>query len=574
MASMPPQKWGEARAAIFDEIERFKHAPVRGEELEKARRQIERAMYRELETMEGQAANLGYYQLLGDYRLADRHREAVSAVSPEQLVDVARRYFHPDNCSLVSYLPEGVPAPSTEVVESGMRKSLSSDGGITETGAGAHEPVNAPADTVGERRRAAKEQGVDDRPMSLFRLDNGVRVLLKRRPTVPMVSILTVFPGGSRYEPAGKSGLATLTHRAVIKGTENYGPEEITERIESLGGNIESFGSFDSGGVYMSVLSEHLDGALEVYNDVVRRPRFDGDRVAKEKERALQELAKRHDNPVHLAMDALFRDVFGDHPYAWPFFGERGQAAALAETDCAAWYQSLLVPESLVVTLVGDVDEGTARRVTERLLGDMPAVSAAPSPVFEAGDRPVTPGIHVLRKRNLKQAVTFVGYTAPPMLSDDAVALDVLNGVLSGLGGRLFVELRDKRSLGYMTGSALNSLFDRSIFFGYANPAPDRVDEAVDVIQAELDKVTKEVVTEDEFERSREWLIGSQLMQLQRNGSQANAYGTYEALGFGYGVVDRIPDLIREVTREKIRETAQRVFVAENAAIVKLLPEE
>jgi zinc protease len=160
------------------------------------------------------------------------------------------------------------------------------------------------------------------------------------------------------------------------------------------------------------------------------------------------------------------------------------------------------------------------------------------------------------------------------MLSDEAMALDVLNGVLAGLGGRLFVELRDKRSLGYMTGSALNSLFARSVFFGYANPAPDRVDEAVEVIHAELEKVTREVVTEVEFERSRQWLIGSQLMQLQRNGSQASAYGSYEALGFGYNTVDRTPELIQKVTREAIRDAAAAVFVPENAVIVKLLPEE
>ena len=249
------------------------------------------------------------------------------------------------------------------------------------------------------------------------------------------------------------------------------------------------------------------------------------------------------------------------------------QAAALSETDCAHWYRSLLVPETAVVAFVGDIDGERAREVAERLFGDLPP-APAPQPAFAAPQQPVSPGVHVLRKKDLKQAVTFVGYTAPPMLTDDAVALDVLNGVLAGLGGRLFVELRDKRSLGYMTGSAFNSLHARSVFFGYANPAPDRVDEAVDVIQAELAKATKELVTETEFERSREWLIGSQLMQLQRNGSQATAYGTFEALGFGYGVVERTPDLIRAVTRERIRDAAAGVFIPENAVIVKLLPAE
>jgi zinc protease len=222
--------------------------------------------------------------------------------------------------------------------------------------------------------------------------------------------------------------------------------------------------------------------------------------------------------------------------------------------------------------MVGDIGEDRARSLAESLLGDLPA-GPIPTPAFAAGERPARPGLCVLRRKNMQQAVTFVGYTAPPMLTDDAIALSVLNGVLAGLGGRLFVELRDKRSLGYMTGSAFNPLRERSIFFGYANPKPEGVDEAVSVIQAELEKVARETVTQEEFERSREWLIGTQLMQLQRNGSQAAAYGTYEALGFGYGVVDRTPQMIQAVTRERMREAAARVFVPENMVVVKLLPD-
>jgi zinc protease len=323
----------------------------------------------------------------------------------------------------------------------------------------------------------------------------------------------------------------------------------------------------------MGVLSEGLDAALDVYEEVLRRPRFEAERVVRERDQALEELAQRRDNPVYLAMDALFRDVFGDHPYAWPFFGEPDEAAALTGEDCSAWYESLLVPENAVLAIVGDIDEARARDVAHRLLGDLPE-GAVPAPQPAAAESPVTPGLHVLRKRDLQQSVTFVGYTAPPMLTDDAVALDVLNGILSGLGGRLFVELRDKRSLGYMTGSAFNSMKQRSLFFGYANPSAAGIDEAVDVIQAELEKVTRELVTDVEIERSKEWLIGTQLMRLQRNGSQASAYGTYEALGFGYAVVDRTPEMIQAVTRERIRDAASRVFVPENAVVVKLLPEE
>jgi zinc protease len=124
-----------------------------------------------------------------------------------------------------------------------------------------------------------------------------------------------------------------------------------------------------------------------------------------------------------------------------------------------------------------------------------------------------------------------------------------------------------------MTGSAYNALFQRGIFFGYANPGAEGVDEAVRVILHELDLVTREPVSDAEMSLAKEWLTGSHVMELQRNGAQASEYGTFEALGFGYEVVDEIPDWIRAVTKEQMMAVAKSVFDPKRAVIVRMLPE-
>jgi zinc protease len=272
-------------------------------------------------------------------------------------------------------------------------------------------------------------------------------------------------------------------------------------------------------------------------------------------------------------MDHLFRAMFGDHPYAHPFLGEASEVEALTAEDCAGWYRGLLAPERAVLSMVGDLTVDRARTIAEKLLGDLKPHDA-PTPREAAPAAPVKPGEMVLRRSGIKQAVTFVGFPAPAMMTEASTALEVLNGVLTGLGGRLFVELRDKRSLGYMTGSAYNALFQRGIFFGYANPGAEGIEEAVRVILHELDKVTKEKVTDEELARSREWLLGSHIMELQRNGAQAAAYGTYEALGYGWEAVDRVREDIKAVTRDAMLDAARSVFVKDNAVIVRMLPKE
>ncbi len=568
-ASMPPAKWETACGALLTEIERFKQDLVSESELDKARRQVERSMYRELETMEGQASNIGYYQLLGDFRLADRHREAIQRVTPDEIMEVARKYFHPSNLSLVGYVPKsfGLETMTYERVLGVVESSLSSTGGVSEMPQAPASVVPATASAETHAARANEDSGVTS-----FTLDNGVRVLLKQRPNVPLVSMLTVFPGGGRFEPAGQSGLGVLTHRVLTKGGTRFSAEEIAEKIEGLGGSIDSYSSFDTGGVSVGVLSEFAEEAVEIYRDVLREPKFDVGRIEQEKTRLLEELARRHDNPVPFAMDHLFRAVFGAHPYAHPFLGEAKEVNALGARDCTEWYHSLLAPKQVVLSIVGDLSIDRARRIAERLLGDL-AERPGVAPRDDVPALPAKPGEHILRRAGIKQAVTFVGFTAPRMETPESIALEVANGVLTGLGGRLFVELRDKRSLGYMTGSAYNSLYGSGIFFGYANPGAEGIDEAVRVILHELDLISREPVSDEELSRAKEWLAGSHVMELQRNGAQAVGYGTYEALGFGWPALDRIPGEIRAVTKEEIMAVCRATFTRENAVIVRMLPE-
>ena len=566
-ASTPGDKWNDACDAVFEELSRFRCEPVGRDELMKACRQVEKSMYGEIETVEGQASNLGYYELLGDYKLAEEHREAIRKVAPEEIMNVADKYFRTDNCSIVSYLPEdrALREPTKDDLEALITTKLTRVAGREAAAADIAGPETSKA------HRPATEVSTSE--MKKLMLDNGVTVLVKPRPTVPMVSMLTVFRGGARLEPAGKSGLSTLTNRVLIKGTRSYGSEEVVNTIEGLGGSIQTMSSFDVSGLYTNILSEYLWDALPVYKEVLREPELAGEKVENEKARLLKELTKRHDHPVYLSIDELFVRTFGDHPYAYPFIGDEAQLAALTDGDCREWYHRVLTPQNMVMVFVGDIDEQRAMDIANQLAGDLPT-GRIPEPDREAPDAPAKPGLHVLSRKDLRQAVGLVGFVAPPMLTPDAIALGVLNAIMTGLGGRLFHELRDKRSLGYMAGSSLASLKERSMFYGYSNPAPDGIDEAIDVILAEFDKVASEPVTDDELALAKGWLAGTQTMKLQRNISQATEYGIHEALFFGYDIVDRAVEIIQKVTKDDILKAAAGVFHRDKAVMIKLVPEE
>lgn len=567
-ASTPNDKWAEACDAIVTELARFRCEPVGEDELLKARRQIEKSMYGDLETVEGQASNLGYYELLGDYALAEQHREAIRRVTPHQLIQVARKYFNARNCSVVCYLPknDAINEPTRDEVKGLLEEKFSDT----------EKPVRAARKTAVKKtakRTATVAPGATKRPLvKRLTLENGLTVLVKNRPTVPMVSMMTVFRGGARLEPRGKSGLSMLTNRTLLKGTKSYTGDDVVNMIEGLGGRIETLSSFDVTGTYINILSEHLDDAIPVYEEVLRAPALSREKIEKEKTRLLKELAKRHDHPVYMSIDTLFAQTFGDHPYAHPFIGDESQLATLTDRDCRDWYQRVMTPKNMVMVFVGDITEQHAMDIAEKLAGDLPD-GPIPQPDREAPTTAVGPGMHHLKRKDLKQAVGLVGFIAPPMMTPEAISLGVLDGVMTGLGGRLFHELRDQRSLGYMAGSALAALKERSLYYGYSNPGPDGIDEAIEVILSEFEKVARERVTDEELSRSKGWLTGSQLMKMQRNTSQAIEYGVYEALGFGYDVVDRTAEIIQGVSKDDILAAAAKVFHRDQAVMIKLVPE-
>lgn len=564
-ASSAPDKWEAARDAVFEELGRFQTELAKEDELEKARRQIEKSLYNNLETVEGQASSMGYYEVLGDYQLAERHRESIRRVTPEQVQYVASKYFRVEQLSLMSYMPESMTAVTPEAadVEASLRALLkpSSNGS------------RPPASAADVKALSSTKSNATDKPvMSVHTLDNGVKVLVKPRPIVPITSMLTLFGGGTRLEPTGKSGLSTLTARVMLKGAGEYDAEGIVSTVEGLGGRVETYAGFDTAGAYVNVLSEYVDDALPVYRAVMREPKFDADWVEKDKGKLLKELAKRHDHPVHFAIDNLFANVFGKHPYGHSFVGDQDQLAALTATDCRSWYESILTPQNVTVVFVGDIEVDKALSLADELWGDLEG-SGVPTPPVEAPAVPSKPGLTELKRANLNQAVGLVGYLAPPMMTPQAIALGVLNGIMTGLGGRLFVELRDKRGFGYMAGSSFSPLKERSLFYCYTNPGPEDIEEAIGVIHSECERVTRELVTDEELSRSKEWLVGSHTMRLQRNLAQATEYGSYEALGFGHDVVERAADMIYAVTKEDILEASKGVFTRDNAVSVKLVPE-
>src|SRR5438876_7723937 len=185
-------------------------------------------------------------------------------------------------------------------------------------------------------------------------LNNGLKVLLVENPSIPTVSLTASVLAGARYDPEPKAGLAILASRLLDEGTENRTSLEIAEAIESVGGAIESDGSFERIIVSAGVLNKDTDLGLELLAELLMRPIFPQEFVDKEKERTLAEIASAKDRPQVVAGWAFNELVYQDHPLHRPAHGYPDTIERITRNDLLDFHEKYFLPNNVVLAVVGD----------------------------------------------------------------------------------------------------------------------------------------------------------------------------------------------------------------------------
>ena len=164
-------------------------------------------------------------------------------------------------------------------------------------------------------------------------LSNGLKALFVENAAIPTISINASVLTGARYDPAEKAGLALMVSRLLDEGTKNRSSLEIAEAIESVGGAIETDGSFERIVVSVGILKKDSDLGLDLLSDLLINPIFPQDYVEKEKERTLSEIASAKDRPQVIAGWAFNELIYKDHPLHRPSHGYPETVGRLTRDD-------------------------------------------------------------------------------------------------------------------------------------------------------------------------------------------------------------------------------------------------
>lgn len=550
-ATTTPDKVSQAISAIAAQVFNFSSSEVTAEELRRAKIIVESDAVYQKETVQGQARKLGFFHsVAGSIEFEQEYNRRIAEITPAQIRQAARQYLKPENLTLAVLDPQSQSkekekiADFTASIEAARTETLSMD-----------KPI------------------VEDAPrITKMTLRNGARLLIMRDDTVPLVAMRAVWNGGLRYEAPNNNGINNLLAGLITRGTTSRSGDQINEAVENMAGSIGGFSGQNSFGIRAEMLARHWEQGLELLADCLLNPVFKEAEVERERRQVLDDIRAEQDNLGTMAFQLFNRTLYRQHPYRLNSLGTIDSISSLTRQRLIQYYRRFFRPSSMVLAIVGDIDVERVKEKFKQLFGYGVKQTLRPIEIKPESFRNKPEDAYLFT--NKQQVHLAIGYPGATLRSRERYPLEVLASLLSGQGGRLFVELRDRLGLAYQIGASSQEGIEPGSFTVYVATSPEKVPAVLAGIETEIRRLKERPISAAELKRVQQFLVGNYEISLQRKSTVAALLAFNECYGLGYQAYTKYRDLIMSVTTEELTQIARKYFDDNKRIVAIVKPEE
>jgi zinc protease len=531
-ATVDPSKRDDAEKLILQLIGEIKQAGVTADELMKAKKLSLSHHLDALTTMRGQASDLGSNWLLTrNLDFSRNYLTGVQKVTLDDIKRVAAKYLSDQNLTITSLNPKGSLAGKTETVK----------------------PVAA-----GEIQK--------------FELSNGLRLLVREDPRLPLVSMTAVFRSGLLAETAQTNGITRLTARAILKGTKTRTAEQIADQIEAIGGSISSDAGNNSMSVSVHVMKPDLKTGADLLGDVLLNANFPEKAVEREKQVQLAGIKQEEEQLTAVARNILRQALFTDHPYALRANGSADSVKRLTQKDLVAFRDNYIVAKNGVISVFGNVNAAEVKQLFEQTLGKMKSGALALTQAKPSA--PIAKSENVESNKDKAQGVIMVGYRGVDMFDEDRHALELIDEASSDLGSRFFVRIRENMGLAYYVGASQMQGLVPGLFAFYLGTDPQKIEPVKTALLDEIGKLASEGLTPEELTRAKRKFIGQHQIAMQSNDSFGYQCALDELYGLGFDYYKKLEKEVESVTLDDTKRVAAKYFRDQPYVLATVRPAE
>lgn len=547
--SLDPKNLEQALVQLEKALTTFLSEGPSGEEMQKALNCFTSEQVYSVETVDGIARKAGSLEFyVGDPNYFAKYLKEIGRLKAADILKVARKYLDPKKISasvLTDQNLKSVKAQTQKFIKSYMQSFNKTKKSriLLKT------KTKLPTFKVSLSSGAPVTEKVE--------LANGMKILMRQQKDTPTFSLKVGFLGGLRREPQGRDGMTELLARTWATGSAKYSETEINHKIDMLAAGINAFGGRNTIGLNLDGLSIFQRDLGDIFFDILNLPRWDADILDREKSVLLHQIKSRDDNPAQVCINQFVKSMFKNHVYGRDILGQESTIKSIQNEDIKSFFSSLMSGPGTTVCMVGDFDKSYWR---ERFQRFSESLRNRPTDLSVSAPDGISQEVRNFTKLDKEQTHIVVGYRGLTLKKEERYVLHVMQSILAGQGGRLFLELRDKNSLAYSVSPMRMEGLDCGYFGAYIGCSPEKTDKAISMLKDEFQKLCDTAVPAQEIERAQRYLVGRHDIDLQRNSALCGAFLFDEIYGIDYSEVFEANKKYFAVTAQDILALSQKIF--------------
>lgn len=550
-SSFNPDMLERVLSGIRAVLESFFEHGATAEELYKAKVNFLSDEAYSLETVGGLAQKFGgNYDVAHDIYFHKKFYAQLESVKLSDLQRVARKYLDPNKMLLTFVTPQDT-APAEKLLQEWNFKQPKLQSEYQK-----ELVVHFQSPSVSSQ---------DVAPVKAETYKSGLRAFYRTSSVAPVFNFRLAALGGSRVVGAEQAGLTELVSRVWASQTKTYSENEYREKLDRLASSVYAFSGKNTFGLVVDGLKESETELAHFFSDTIFNFSIDPRIVEREKHMVRESVRARKDSPAQVAILNFNKLMFAGHPYGIDSLCEGNSLDHIGAQDIEKYISNYLSSANMVGVLSGDFDfsiwHKQMQEVSEKFSKKTSEIKMLPL-------APLGKNEWRYEKADKEQTHIVYGFRGVTITSQERYALQVMEAILAGQGGRLFLELRDKASLAYSVSPLRLEGMDTGYFATYIGCSPDKADTALKMMKEELMKLVDATVGEAELERAKNYLIGGHDIGLQRNASLASAIAFNEIYGIKASEVFDYAQYISKVTSEDVQKAARQLFTQKHVVSV------
>jgi predicted Zn-dependent peptidase len=407
-----------------------------------------------------------------------------------------------------------------------------------------------------------------------YDLNNGLHVIIHQDKTAPVVTTSVMYHVGAKDENPDRTGFAHFFEHLLFEGTKNIKRGEWFKIVSSNGGTNNANTNDDRTYYYEVFPSNNLELGLWMESERMLHPVINQIGVDTQNEVVKEEKRLRVDNqPYGNFLASIKKNLFKKHPYRWATIGSMEHLDAASLEEFKAFNERFYIPNNAVLVVAGDIDIDKTKKMIEKYFGSIPKGEEIKR--VNIKEDPITEEFTAeYQDSNIQVPAIMLAYRTPSMKTRDAYVLDMISTILSdGKSSRLYKKMVDTKKEALQVGAFNISQEDYGMYVIYALPLGDiKLTDLVKDMDEEIHKIRTELISEKEFQKLKNKMENQFVNSNSSVEGIAHSLASYYLLYGDTNLINNEIDIYNSITREEIKEVANKYLKPNQRLILKYLP--